>query len=110
VRRVVWLLIAFGGILWMSDPLDAQPPDPVQSPIYSPWRRTKNGWERSDFWALQRKLSQPPQSETFPMPHPMVLTFFELLASSLVLLAFPPGGFRAGNSSRVDRKCLAEND
>ncbi|HEV2972329.1 MAG TPA: hypothetical protein VGY55_20305 [Pirellulales bacterium] len=91
VKRVAGLILLLVATVWLLAQIDA-PSTLVKAraAFGSPWRRTTNGWERSDQWLGRPKLPDQSASEPAHLPHPVTLALFELFGATLFLLASPP--------------------
>ena len=95
VRCVVCLMIVLCGLMVYAVQVDVELPGiaPQQAAV-SPWRRTKDGWQRSDRWPGAVSLNQSMELlggfaiGRASLPHPLIVALLLLLPSLLFLVAF----------------------
>ena len=100
MRRAACLLLLLLGSLWGLARVEVATPFPAQPAPTSPWRRTRDGWQRSDRWGGAHDLAidldtidKPPNglpTPTIAPPHPLIWALLEALASAFVLVALSP--------------------
>ena len=95
VRSVICLLIVLSGLAYYSTKIDLELPMVAPRRVAeSPWRRTKDGWQRSDRWPGAASSNQPMQLlggfaiSPASLPHPLIVALLLLLPSLLLLVAF----------------------
>ncbi|HEV3416315.1 MAG TPA: hypothetical protein VG056_05865 [Pirellulales bacterium] len=97
MKRVAGLFLLLVAAIWLVAQIAPQPiPVGARAIVESPWRRTVNGWERSDQWVVQSHTSRRPASVPTDFPHPVTLALFELLGATLFLLASQPASQYSG--------------
>jgi hypothetical protein len=97
LKRVAGLFLLLVAAIWLASQIDPQPiPVDARAIIESPWRRTVNGWERSDQWLVWRHPSRRPASEPTNFPHPVTLALLEMLGATLFLLVSPSASQYSG--------------
>jgi hypothetical protein len=89
LQRVVWILAAVVGTVWVASELPA-PDSPAPASCETRWRRTRDGWERAE------QLLPPIPPPRSPGVHPLVLAAAEILGSVFVLAASRPRQPRCG--------------
>jgi hypothetical protein len=97
MRCVACLMLLLGGIIWCAARID--PGESIGTPprvVDSPWRRTKDGWQRADGWPGSALRVEPIESlgafdiDRVSLPHPLIVGLMQLSASLFFLLAFAP--------------------
>lgn len=94
MRYVGCLLLLLIAALWGLAHVEVDSPAAAAVPLDSPWRRTRDGWERSDAWGNGRlspdQAGDPAIGFDASRPHPLLVALLEAMASILVLAAFSP--------------------
>lgn len=95
VRCVICLVIVLSGLVFYASKIDVEVPTIAPQRIAeSPWRRTKDGWQRSDRWPGAASSNQPMEFLSGAaigrgsLPHPLIVALLLLLPSLVSLLAF----------------------
>ena len=80
MRRVILILAALAGVVWVAGELPSSTV-PAANSCETPWRRTRDGWELAERFLPP---AAPIRSRDF---HPLLLTAAEILASLAILAA-----------------------
>lgn len=100
MRRAACLLLLLLGAVWCLTRVEVAIPRPTQAALSSPWRRTRDGWQRSDRWAgaldlaadadAIAKAPNTSPTRTLAPPNPLLWAALEALAAAFVLVALSP--------------------
>lgn len=99
VRCVVCLMLLLSGLMCCAARIDVEGSSVGPARIAgSSWRRTKDGWQRSDRWLLGANSTSAdaliPEGHLslgrLSLPHPLIVALLLLLPSLFFLLAFAP--------------------
>ena len=94
MRRILLFSLLLFGAIWCLAHVEVEFAGSPAQTISSPWRRTRDGWERADRW-LRSPPAGPfsfgsPSGAQSPWLHPLVLAWLETLAALSLLAAFAP--------------------
>jgi len=97
MRPAVGLLLLLLGTLWIGARIDpGYSADANARIIESPWRRTKDGWQRTDDWPPSGLAAAPtaPSGTALrnlaSLPNPLLVALLLLFSSLWFLFAFTP--------------------
>jgi hypothetical protein len=96
MRSAICLLLLLGGLMQFAAGIDVAIPSAAPTRVAeSPWRRTKDGWQRADRWPGAARSTEPMEwlglfavGGPASFPHPLIVALLLLLTSLLFLLAF----------------------